>query len=689
MNARPLRPLPSILLILPALAACPAFAQGPLTPPGPPAPSMKTLEQIEPRTAITSLPYTVSSPGGYYLTGNLTGTNGIRVEASHVDIDLHGFTLRGAGGGFAGCGVATDTMGMLTDVAVRNGHVSGWPQSAVALNAGHCRVTGLTCVSNGMGGVTVGAHSLVSDCTIRYSGADNGISAGNGSVIRHCAAAYSDNSGIQVDQGCLVRGCTVYANLRGVYAGDGSSVIDCTALQNSEAGIQVSNGAHVERCTARGNGGQGIETDNGSSVLSCTVRENDGDGIQAGSGCTIRGCTVSGNVNNGILAYNDCVIANNTCRGNAEGLDNRGGIHVSYAERTRITDNHVSGSYNGIRVRGEDNIVSGNVAVHNTLNHDFLPGNRLDLLFSEVPDTISWPARVTLTGTLACTTPGANGITILSDNVTLDLGGHALIGPGADSGDGVHASDTVRNVTVRNGYVMHWRGESKKGVLLTAQGACVDGVHAVSNGFGIFVNEAATVTDSVSDGNTEYGFYGGKLYRGCRALRNGDAGYRASAAVFADCEALWNTGCGFEADGGACLRGCTASWNDGGGYTLSESVLDACAAAYNGTNGITAAPGSVVRGCSSSWNRGHGIDANGYCLVENNLCHHNGDDPYGADVSGAGIRSSGYNRIDGNMVSANDWGIRVDDGGPLVIRNSASWNPPVPAAGSNYVGHAA
>jgi len=32
-----------------------AFAQGPLTPPGTPAPTMKSLDQIEPRTPIASL----------------------------------------------------------------------------------------------------------------------------------------------------------------------------------------------------------------------------------------------------------------------------------------------------------------------------------------------------------------------------------------------------------------------------------------------------------------------------------------------------------------------------------------------------------------------------------------------------------------------------------------------------------
>ena len=74
------------------------MGQGSLTPPGAPGETMKTLEEVyertDPRTPISSLPYTISEPGSYYLTGNLSSTtNGIVIESNFVTVDLMGFSL--------------------------------------------------------------------------------------------------------------------------------------------------------------------------------------------------------------------------------------------------------------------------------------------------------------------------------------------------------------------------------------------------------------------------------------------------------------------------------------------------------------------------------------------------------------------------------------------------------------------
>src|ERR1051325_5982475 len=81
-----------------ALCESVVLAQGNLAPPGAPAPTMKSLAQIEPRTPISSLPFSITQPGSYYLSGNLTGTTGITIAASGVTLDLNGFELVGGAG---------------------------------------------------------------------------------------------------------------------------------------------------------------------------------------------------------------------------------------------------------------------------------------------------------------------------------------------------------------------------------------------------------------------------------------------------------------------------------------------------------------------------------------------------------------------------------------------------------------
>src|SRR5262245_28247040 len=75
---------------------------GPLPPPvGPVDHVYKTLQEVEPRTAISSLPYTINTPGSYYLTKDLTGLaaqNGIMINSSNVTLDLRGFSLVGVAG---------------------------------------------------------------------------------------------------------------------------------------------------------------------------------------------------------------------------------------------------------------------------------------------------------------------------------------------------------------------------------------------------------------------------------------------------------------------------------------------------------------------------------------------------------------------------------------------------------------
>ena len=69
-----------LLSILLLLGIAPhVHAQGPPgPPPGPPGDTMKTLQQVEPRTDLADVPgnannmHVITAPGSYYLSDNLT-----------------------------------------------------------------------------------------------------------------------------------------------------------------------------------------------------------------------------------------------------------------------------------------------------------------------------------------------------------------------------------------------------------------------------------------------------------------------------------------------------------------------------------------------------------------------------------------------------------------------------------------
>jgi hypothetical protein len=101
------------------------LAQGPLTPPGAPTATMKTLDQVEARTPISSAPFTINQSGSYYLTGNLTVSSGtaITIAADQVTLDLNGFSISSTASPASGSGVHVS--GLRRNVTVRNGHIRG------------------------------------------------------------------------------------------------------------------------------------------------------------------------------------------------------------------------------------------------------------------------------------------------------------------------------------------------------------------------------------------------------------------------------------------------------------------------------------------------------------------------------------------------------------------------------------
>ena len=118
------------------------IAQGPLTPPGAPAPTMKSLDQVEPRTPISAFGTTLTTPGSYFLTANLvsgSSTNdGILVRADNVTIDLNGFSIisTSAAGATSPAGIRIDgSISPISNVTVCNGRITGFDRAVRVQNS--------------------------------------------------------------------------------------------------------------------------------------------------------------------------------------------------------------------------------------------------------------------------------------------------------------------------------------------------------------------------------------------------------------------------------------------------------------------------------------------------------------------------------------------------------------------------
>lgn len=182
-------------------APMPLLAQGPLNPPGPPAPMMKTLVEVEPRTHIVSLPYTITASGSYYLTTNLSGggiATGIVIQASGVTIDLRGFSIENCTSGISASGTG------VKDIAIHNGGVRGCTGSGIDLgNVSKVRLEQLILSDNGGDGASVGETSLVTLCTAKGNTA-HGIALASGGKVFQCVSQSNSGSGIAVTSSCQV-----------------------------------------------------------------------------------------------------------------------------------------------------------------------------------------------------------------------------------------------------------------------------------------------------------------------------------------------------------------------------------------------------------------------------------------------------------------------------------------------------
>ncbi|MGH9869513.1 MAG: right-handed parallel beta-helix repeat-containing protein [Candidatus Polarisedimenticolia bacterium] len=241
---------------------------------------MKTIQQVEPRVPIESLPVVIAAPGSYYLTRDLIGVagqHGIQITASFVTLDLNGFSLIGGPGTLSGIRAS---VALTKQVTVRNGVIRDWGGSgldAAAVSA--VKVEDLGASGNGSNGISVGAGSVVTGCNATSNGAAGIIVSGSSTVARSTVAS-NGTSGMVLISGSMATDCMAQGNVTGFNLSAGSSVSRCVARQNS-TGILGTDFVTIEGCTATSNTDDGIRVAGRSVVRGNTTNANTNDGIEA------------------------------------------------------------------------------------------------------------------------------------------------------------------------------------------------------------------------------------------------------------------------------------------------------------------------------------------------------------------------------------------------------------------------
>jgi hypothetical protein len=243
------------------------------------------------------------------------------------------------------------------------------------------------------------------------------------------------------------------------------------------------------------------------------------------------------------------------------------------------------------------------------------------------PIVIDQPGSYVLTSNLVVSDTDKDGLLIDADDITLDLNGQVIIGPGSGYGNGIIAVSGT-NITIKNGTVGYF------------------GQH------GIFI-----------------GGWGGRILENINSYGNGARGISAASAVIHNCTASYNGETGIMISGST-LVNCITNFNGVHGIQSDYSTITNCTAAHNNSVGIRTFRRTTISSCTATANGLYGIYAN-RSSVTNCGAYENGED---------GIYAEAYSRLEGNIVHGNGktgsgYGIFLSTWGRnYVIKNVASNN---------------
>ena len=208
------------------------LSQGSLTPPpGAPAPTMKSLDQVEPRTPITSVPLFITQSGSYYLTKsfvqNFTVLDALTIQADNVTVDFCGFTIQQTGATAAIAGVrigATSINTPLRNAVIRNGTIAGFAAPGIlSLGGRNCLLENLhvTGCAGGISFQAFGTAGAAGNTFRRCRTTDNTTGSGIvllsgaaniGNVIEYCESLNNSTGFSLAAAGNLIVGCRASGN---------------------------------------------------------------------------------------------------------------------------------------------------------------------------------------------------------------------------------------------------------------------------------------------------------------------------------------------------------------------------------------------------------------------------------------------------------------------------------------------
>lgn len=196
-------------------------------------------------------PVTISQPGSYRLSGNLTvpnaNTTAIQITADHVSLDLNGFAIIGptvCTSSPATCPPIAQGIGIQADngptadgprgTKVFNGTVRGMGSTGIFITGAGSSVERVVLDSNGGGGV------IIAGTVIQSTATRNGSFGIFATIVRDCYATDNHDDGIELDAigGVAIGNISSFNGHQGITAPN-ATVTGNTAVRNVAFGISA------------------------------------------------------------------------------------------------------------------------------------------------------------------------------------------------------------------------------------------------------------------------------------------------------------------------------------------------------------------------------------------------------------------------------------------------------------------